>query len=100
MRPDGPGASDKTLLMAATEPAFRADVNVSFVTPCGGGFSAVDQWPDLGVHEGRQVGAHEPGDDRFLVRSDNPQSSVERIVGLRNGTRTKKGEADAEIESD
>jgi len=38
--------------MTATEPWFRADVNVSAATVCGGRFSGVDQWPDLGVHRG------------------------------------------------
>ena len=44
--------SPKTLLMTATEPRFRADVNVSAATACGGRFSGVHQWPDLGVHRG------------------------------------------------
>src|SRR5438876_2247448 len=42
----------KTLLMPATELAFRPDVNVSIATG-NGRFSAVDQWPVLGVHRGR-----------------------------------------------
>src|SRR6266436_774318 len=46
--------SSKTLLMPATELAFRPDVNVSIATG-NGRFSAVDQWPVLGVHRG--VGA-------------------------------------------
>src|SRR5580765_713890 len=44
--------SPKTLLMTATEPRFLADVNVSAATVCGGRFSGVHQWPDLGVHRG------------------------------------------------
>ena len=43
--------SSKTLLMPATELAFRPDVNVSIATG-NGRFSAVDQWPVLGVHRG------------------------------------------------
>src|SRR5688572_23535514 len=43
--------SSKTLLMPVTEPAFRPDVNVSIAT-ANGRFSAVDQWPVLGVHRG------------------------------------------------
>jgi hypothetical protein len=45
--------SSKTLLMPATELAFRPDVNVSIVTG-NGRFSAVDPWPVLGVHRGSQ----------------------------------------------
>src|SRR5436305_6619879 len=41
----------KTLLMPVTELAFRPDVNVSIATG-NGRFSAVDQWPVLGVHQG------------------------------------------------
>src|SRR5438876_823174 len=41
----------KTLLMPVTELAFRPDVNVSIATG-NGRFSAVDQWPVLGVHRG------------------------------------------------
>jgi hypothetical protein len=37
--------------MPATELAFRPDVNVSIATG-NGRFSAVDQWPVLGVHRG------------------------------------------------
>jgi len=37
--------------MPATELAFRLDVNVSIATG-NGRFSAVDQWPVLGVHRG------------------------------------------------
>jgi len=37
--------------MSVTEPAFRPDVNVSIATG-NGRFSAVDQWPVLGVHRG------------------------------------------------
>jgi len=37
--------------MPATELAFLADVNVSIATG-NGRFSAVDQWPVLGVHRG------------------------------------------------
>jgi hypothetical protein len=40
--------------MSATEHAFLADVNVSAAIR-GGRFSAVDQWPDLGVHRGSRV---------------------------------------------
>src|SRR5437773_5916097 len=43
--------SSKTLLMSATELAFRADVNVSIATG-NGRVSAVHQWPVLGVHRG------------------------------------------------
>src|SRR5712691_808798 len=46
--------SSKTLLMPATELAFLADVNVSIATG-NGRFSAVDQWPVLGVHRGLQA---------------------------------------------
>src|SRR3954462_7205905 len=44
--------SSKTLLMPATELAFRPDVNVSIATG-NGRFSTVDQWPVLGVHRGQ-----------------------------------------------
>jgi hypothetical protein len=37
--------------MTATEHAFLADVNVSIATG-NGRFSAVDQWPVLGIHRG------------------------------------------------
>jgi len=37
--------------MSATELAFRLDVNVSIAIG-NGRFSAVDQWPVLGVHRG------------------------------------------------
>ena len=43
--------SSKTLLMPATELAFRPDVNVSIATGSGR-VSDVDQWPVLGVHRG------------------------------------------------
>src|SRR2546428_10607683 len=46
--------SSKTLLMPATELAFRPDVNVSIATG-NGRFSPVDQWPVLGVHRGLRV---------------------------------------------
>jgi hypothetical protein len=42
--------------MSVTELAFRPDVNVSIASG-NGRFSAVDQWPVLGVHRG-------PTDDR------------------------------------
>src|SRR5712691_5367172 len=45
--------SPKTLLMAASEPAFLAGVNVSAAT-CGGRFSGVHQWPVFGVHRGME----------------------------------------------
>jgi hypothetical protein len=42
--------------MPVTELAFRPDVNVSIATG-NGRFSAVDQWPVLGVHRGKKATA-------------------------------------------
>jgi hypothetical protein len=58
----------KTLLMPATEPAFRGGINVSTAI-ANGRFSAVDQWPVLRVHRGRSHGRSRF--TRFYVSGDN-----------------------------
>jgi hypothetical protein len=70
--------------MPATEPAFRGGVNVSTAT-VNGRFSAVDQWPDLGVHRG--FGSVARGEDRsdsdvdLLVEMEEDRSLLD-LVGL------------------
>src|ERR1700687_5442792 len=66
--------SPKTLLMAAKEHAFLADVNVSAAT-CGGRFSGFHQWPVLGVHRGLTIPrmAWSVGFIRFVSSTDATQ---------------------------
>ena len=57
--------------MTATEPRFRADVNVSAATACGGRFSGVHQWPVMGGSGYVPLSALAEADGWILVPADS-----------------------------
>src|SRR5665213_948939 len=80
--------SSKTLLMPVTELAFCPDVNVSIATG-NGRFSAVDQWPVLGVHRGCLTVLEIA--ERLALNADTVRRLFMNEPGLIVITEAKKG---------